>query len=1328
MAEARERVVIEVEIDADISNDLAAIERRLKSLEDRQNALNRATRGASSANRDFDATNRRLNKAAGENTRKFDRFRTVLGRFGSGLKKVTGFLQKFLTTFAKLSFIAVAAEIAVFTAGLLAVKALLITGRVAVQGYNIALKGLSVTAAGIAAGLATAAAAIREFQEVQLTPFFGGGQLGARGARQLNRSFNSQTRSLLGESTGAVAGSFAQAGIRRGNVLANQLFNLSGGDAKAVQSLAAAFASAQKSGDTAGLITALQGARGFRADSIAQGASLSSIVGTVSRGGATADAFQGLGEAFAGTFIGTLKAEAESFKSIFANIGEPLLKPFRDAFLQISQIIRNDVLGIAQIMREFGPDSMAPALVGFTDAVSDFIRSNIVQNVSNIAGAADKFINFFRSVGNFFTGFGDWLRSYEGAADVVIEMFKAMFGRSANGLFRDFSNLIEDNKETFIGFGDALGNVLNAIKQGFLSGQRGFFGSLPKLTNTLNVVATSVLPNLYDVMGAIAPLFESFPAIIRDVSEKLGPMLVRIFEAMKPIFDKLPEAFQGLMKVLTALEPLIMLLIKAVDLLLSVFSAIPGGDVLMGLGALYMLGTPAGKFFSKFGGRTGQAMAGAGGAARTAAGGAGAGAGAAGAAGSQYAGGFFQRNAMRYLDMRTNPTGRFAVGTRFGGSGAGRVSSFMDDMGYRIASGQGTGLLTRIDDAASLRNGRIANAYTNIRAGDGRFSIGGKGLNLNAAKGLTLLAGAMGAKDFFDVYRSGSADGGGFRGGMGALGSYAENSPLSAGLSAGGVGAALSMLTPVPGLGLLLGGGVTTLGSAAQAINQGSSTGNTLTGIAGATALGAGLGSIIPGAGTVAGAAVGAIAGTIGFGGLHLAQQFGLFGGTKGDRQRKRNEDFAAGMSTNLSSIAANGGTDAQFMEAQSLLQSAEAAMMAGMTADGFTEGDTNAMRTFLMQAQTSGLLAGTEFANMDFTQMHLDDFIQNELGAVMESLTDTIESETARRQREEEERLRKIDVAVGDLSETLEVSRGEIERFVSDFGIALDTANLAGVETLFELYNAPMIDLAQGFLPDLTTTTAYGMEARASTNASLNALADADRLGQYNTADLQQFINDYTSTEVAFGGNAAVSGLSAIMELKRQVETGGLSEEFSSMFELDELLANTAQEMATSFGVPVENIMSLITGPGADVDNVTAYLNEVSRTREIARAGVFGTGTAEQRDAYLDANAAELVNDQRFQEILRRETGLETGPIGSYEDLLRGAAEEGNLPAIMQAYLSEVGDGTDLGNQLLQGILEAVEGVAPMVSIDGEPSTRVSQNGSEYSFTISVAPVSTEG
>jgi len=180
-------------------------------------------------------------------------------------------------------------------------------------------------------------------------------------------------------------------------------------------------------------------------------------------------------------------------------------------------------------------------------------------------------------------------------------------------------------------------------------------------------------------------------------------------------------------------------------------------------------------------------------------------------------------------------------------------------------------------------------------------------------------------------------------------------------------------------------------------------------------------------------------------------------------------------------------------------------------------------------------------------------------------------------------------------------------------------------------------------------------------------------------------------------------------------------------------LLESTAQEMATAFGVPVENIMAAIST--GDVDNVTAYLEETDRTREIARAGVFGTGTYGQQQAYLDENASSLVQDAKFREILMKATNMDTADIAmmqrygtGYEQMLRNAAEEGNLPAIMQEYLSTVGDDNDQSLAALNAIKEAVEGVAPMVSIEGEPATRVSQNGSEYSFTISVAPISTGG
>ena len=110
---AEEKVIIRVEIDADINDDMARIEARLKSLQ-------RNTRSLDRESARLDRTTNRLDR----------RF----GRFNNTLTRVTGALAKFVGTLAKLSFIALTAQIGLFTAGLVGVKAALVTGRVCCEG------------------------------------------------------------------------------------------------------------------------------------------------------------------------------------------------------------------------------------------------------------------------------------------------------------------------------------------------------------------------------------------------------------------------------------------------------------------------------------------------------------------------------------------------------------------------------------------------------------------------------------------------------------------------------------------------------------------------------------------------------------------------------------------------------------------------------------------------------------------------------------------------------------------------------------------------------------------------------------------------------------------------------------------------------------------------------------------------------------------------------------------------------------------------------------------------------------------------------------------
>ena len=317
---ARDEVVINIEVDVDdgklskLITDLQSLNVLANGLADRFDRLSKASRdfndnlsksqtNLKKLNDDIDRTAGKFKKAAGEidktnkalddstrklkanadmtqqvnkklddHDRKINRSNRSHMRFARGLQRVMAPLKKFMMTLGKMSFVALAGQMGLFTLGLLSVKLALITGRAAVEVYNIALKGLSVTAAGVTTALAVAAAAMRQFNEAMLIPSVGGGMTrrGAQNSALLARSLGSQTTGLLGgEASTALIASFAKAGVSRTATegISRQLINLTGGDAAAVQAIAKAIGLK----DAAELQLALSGAAGFKVGSLAEG-------------------------------------------------------------------------------------------------------------------------------------------------------------------------------------------------------------------------------------------------------------------------------------------------------------------------------------------------------------------------------------------------------------------------------------------------------------------------------------------------------------------------------------------------------------------------------------------------------------------------------------------------------------------------------------------------------------------------------------------------------------------------------------------------------------------------------------------------------------------------------------------------------------------------------------------------------------------------------------------------------------------------------------------------------------------------------------------------
>ena len=418
MADSQQDLIIVTRLEVEqVAAKLKKLEQQIKRLQDRVNKFDRD--GANKFNK-IDKVLQKLNKTVGAVFKGFTRL---------------------FTMFAKFSFLAMAGEIAIFTAGLLAVKLALLTGRAAASLYNITLKGLSVTAAGLATALSTAAAAMRQFQEAQLSPFLGGGLKGQTQVARMSRGFGATTTGLLGmEGSQQVAGALARAGFKGGTAigLAQNVGAMTNYDPKAMMQIIQALGAASAgTGSTSAALGAVRNAVGFNKGANLNFTNVSGLVGAINSGNLTADAFKGQGDFLSRTMIGTFKTSFAGIRDMFADVGVDLLEPMRQAFLGIAQSLRENFIALQTIIQRFGADSMGPTMVTIFDRMMRFITENIIDHLGNIKEMGENFVGFFRSVRNFFIGMGDFLRQYEPAANVIIDMFRAASGANKSSLFRD---------------------------------------------------------------------------------------------------------------------------------------------------------------------------------------------------------------------------------------------------------------------------------------------------------------------------------------------------------------------------------------------------------------------------------------------------------------------------------------------------------------------------------------------------------------------------------------------------------------------------------------------------------------------------------------------------------------------------------------------------------------------------------------------------------------------------------------------------------------------------------------------------------------------------
>jgi hypothetical protein len=510
-----ERVTLKLDIDTD-TKSLGKATGQLKAFE---RAAKSNDRSLKDMGRGLDRTNRRMSS------------------LGRTFRRVGMIATKFISVFTKFSFIAYAGQVAVLTTALLGAKLAMATGRVAANGYSIALRGVASAAVAAATAVAIAAASMRQFQEAQLSPFTGG----LKGAAMANRSVSPMLRGLMGsEVTQQALRGLAKSGVHvsQQNAVLSELFNVTGGDSKQMTSLIGAI-----SGDPGTFKEAVgKAAGGATAANRAGDLQGQQLIQLLASGGLTSGTgFAGLQNVMGATVIGTLKTEMQSLLSVFADVGEGLLGPTRDTIRLLGSTLNVFAQRSIPLIMKFGDMVLgSQGLASGMQKMSNSLFRLMKNTLPTLEGFVGRMSDMASSTRMFFRSMGNALRPLESGAEVLMSVFGEIFGgMGGNGVLDRFNRALTQNADSFIAFGESIGNVFEAFFAG--SGGSSMVSFADRMTEAFNQFADDVVPELKSFANSMKELFVSaLPPLFSTLSNIMA-MINPIFQTVQRVGNAAPS-------------------------------------------------------------------------------------------------------------------------------------------------------------------------------------------------------------------------------------------------------------------------------------------------------------------------------------------------------------------------------------------------------------------------------------------------------------------------------------------------------------------------------------------------------------------------------------------------------------------------------------------------------------------------------------------------------------------------------------------------------------------------------------------------------------------
>lgn len=433
---------------------------------------------------------------------------------------VLGSLGKMTVKFGAIGFVGI-------LVGLSALSAAFRLGSIVAKAYQ-------ATMAGLAAGVASAAAAFSVFAAAQREMTAATNAFSAKSAPALGSGLNQARASLRNLQADAQLGTVGIKGLNAAFAAFSQYGSF---DANTQKSLKALDNFASAGGDRAKGLTAAaellgkvqkaigEGKTGLTSDIETAGKqlgptfekalkewkkknkkqTLTGLQSSINSGEfAALGGVTGQSDAVNSTLIAQIKGFVTQIQVFFADLGQPLLLPVKNAFEQISKTIRNTLLRVGGDIQKFAEGSVLTTLVSAFDKLANFfvklIREYLPKSQGMLKGFGDwwgKFVYMWKEL----TG---RLESASSAGKKINEIFGGILAyafKRLGDMIKKTTDLLDQNPEKFDALQRTVEKILNGISDLYQFFVQTFIDAAPAIEAVVDLFI-----NMVSVVGKLLPI------------------------------------------------------------------------------------------------------------------------------------------------------------------------------------------------------------------------------------------------------------------------------------------------------------------------------------------------------------------------------------------------------------------------------------------------------------------------------------------------------------------------------------------------------------------------------------------------------------------------------------------------------------------------------------------------------------------------------------------------------------------------------------------------------------------------------------------------------